>query len=56
VIGAFTNSWMLWFGLLFVLVVLFRPEGIAGLVKSSFERHSLRRQGLSALRLIFRSG
>jgi branched-chain amino acid transport system permease protein len=56
VIGAFTNSWMLWFGLLFVLVVLFRPEGIAGLVTSSFERHSLRGQGLSALRLIFRSG
>jgi branched-chain amino acid transport system permease protein len=31
VIGALTTSWMLWFGLLFMLVVLFRPEGIAGL-------------------------
>jgi branched-chain amino acid transport system permease protein len=56
VIGAFTNSWMLWFGLLFVLVVLFRPEGIAGFVKSLFEHRSLHGQGRSALRLIFRSG
>jgi branched-chain amino acid transport system permease protein len=31
VIGALTTSWMLWFGLLFMLVVLFRPEGFAGL-------------------------
>ena len=30
VIGAYTTSWMLWFGLLFVAVVLFKPEGIAG--------------------------
>ena len=30
VIGAVTDAWMLWFGLLFVAVVLFRPEGIAG--------------------------
>ena len=56
VVGAFTNSWMLWFGLLFVLVVLFRPEGIAGVVKSVMERRTLRGQGLSALRLIFRNG
>ena len=56
VIGAFTNSWMLWFGLLFVLVVLFRPEGITGLVKSLRERRTLPAQGLGALRLIFRSG
>lgn len=31
VLGAFTSAWMLWFGLLFMVVVLFRPEGIAGL-------------------------
>lgn len=30
VIGAMTTAWMLWFGLLFMLVVLFKPEGIAG--------------------------
>ena len=33
VLGAFTNSWMLWFGLLFMAVVLFKPEGIAGAVQ-----------------------
>ncbi len=31
VIGALTTAWMLWFGLLFVGLVLFKPEGIAGL-------------------------
>jgi len=31
VIGALTTSWMLWFGLCFVALVLFRPEGIAGI-------------------------
>ena len=29
-LGAVTSSWMLWFGLMFMILVLFRPEGIAG--------------------------
>ncbi len=33
-IGALTVSWMLWFGLLFVVLVLFRPEGLAGMFDS----------------------
>jgi branched-chain amino acid transport system permease protein len=33
-IGAWTTSWMLWFGLLFVILVMFRPDGIAGFVES----------------------
>lgn len=33
-IGALTVSWMLWFGLLFIVLVLFRPEGLAGLFDS----------------------
>ena len=33
-IGAYTTSWMLWFGLLFVLLVMFRPDGIAGFFES----------------------
>ena len=37
-IGACTNSWMLWFGLLFIAVVLFRPEGIAGAVQGWWKR------------------
>lgn len=31
VIGAFTTSWMLWFGLLFVALVIYKPEGLGGL-------------------------
>lgn len=30
VLGALTESWLLWYGLLFMAVVLFKPEGIAG--------------------------
>jgi branched-chain amino acid transport system permease protein len=30
-IGSVTTSWMLWFGLLFMTIVLFRPEGVAGM-------------------------
>lgn len=31
VIGAFTTGWMLWFGLLFVILVMYKPEGLGGL-------------------------
>jgi len=31
-LGAYTEAWLLWYGLLFMLVVLFKPEGIAGLL------------------------
>lgn len=30
-LGAYTEAWLLWYGLLFMLIVLFRPEGLAGL-------------------------
>lgn len=30
VLGANTEAWLLWYGLLFMAVVLFKPEGIAG--------------------------
>ena len=54
VIGALTNAWMLYFGLLFIAIVLFRPEGIAGAVSAAFQKHSpIRRQGHSAMRLLF---
>ena len=29
-LGAATETWLLWYGLMFMAVVLFRPEGIAG--------------------------
>ena len=43
VIGALTTGWMLWFGLLFVALVLFRPEGLAGLLTSLGRRPAGRR-------------
>ena len=30
VLGALTEAWLLWYGLLFILVMLFEPEGIVG--------------------------
>lgn len=32
-LGAYTETWLLWYGLLFMLVVLFKPEGLAGFWK-----------------------
>lgn len=48
VLGAVTDTWMLWFGLLFVLVILFKPEGIAGL----FQDLRLRYDGLRKPRVV----
>ena len=31
VLGATTEAWLFWYGLLFMMVVLFKPEGIVGL-------------------------
>ena len=33
-LGAYTEAWLLWYGLLFMAIVLFRPEGIAGLFQN----------------------
>lgn len=30
-LGAYTETWQLWFGLLFMLVVMYKPEGLAGI-------------------------
>lgn len=38
VIGALTFAWMIYFGLLFMAIVLFRPEGIAGMARPLFAR------------------
>jgi branched-chain amino acid transport system permease protein len=29
-LGAYTETWLLWYGLIFMVMVLFKPEGIAG--------------------------
>ena len=38
VIGAFTTGWMLWFGLLFVALVMYKPEGLGGAVPAADDR------------------
>jgi branched-chain amino acid transport system permease protein len=30
-LGAYTETWLLWYGLVFIAMVLFQPEGIAGI-------------------------
>jgi branched-chain amino acid transport system permease protein len=30
-LGAYTETWLLWFGLMFMAMVMFKPEGAAGL-------------------------
>ena len=43
VLGASTEAWLFWYGLLFMAVVLFKPEGIAGLWRSLRARLAARR-------------
>ena len=31
ILGAYTDAWLLWFGLMFMLLVMFKPEGLAGI-------------------------
>jgi len=33
VLGGLTETWLLWYGLMFVAMVMFRPEGIAGVIR-----------------------
>lgn len=32
VLGSLTETWLLWYGLMFVVMVMFKPEGIAGVL------------------------
>jgi branched-chain amino acid transport system permease protein len=44
-LGAYTESWLLWFGLMFMLVVMFKPEGVAGLWQDAAARLGAWRRG-----------
>ncbi len=46
VLGANTEAWLLWYGLLFMAVVLFKPEGIAGAWRALRARQARRAQRL----------
>ena len=43
-LGAYTESWLLWFGLMFMLVVMFKPEGLAGAWQDAVDRAGARRR------------
>jgi branched-chain amino acid transport system permease protein len=42
VLGATTDTWLLWYGLLFVAMVLIKPEGIAGMWQAAAARRRQR--------------
>ena len=43
VLGSLTETWLLWYGLMFMAVVLFRPEGLAGMLHLAGQRLNLAR-------------
>jgi branched-chain amino acid transport system permease protein len=45
-LGAYTETWLLWYGLLFMAVVLWKPEGLAGIARDLVAR--IRRRAASA--------
>jgi len=38
-LGAYTETWLLWYGLLFMAMVLFKPEGIVGIWRDAVARY-----------------
>jgi branched-chain amino acid transport system permease protein len=40
VLGGLTETWLLWYGLMFVVMVMFRPEGLAGVIHSVRVRYA----------------
>ena len=31
ILGVLTETWLLWYGLIFIVIVMFKPEGLAGI-------------------------
>lgn len=48
-LSAFTGTWQLWFGLLFVAVILFTPDGLMGLGDRLLALSRRRREGPAAM-------
>jgi branched-chain amino acid transport system permease protein len=40
VLGGLTETWLLWYGLMFVIMVMIRPEGLAGLIHIALRRRA----------------
>jgi branched-chain amino acid transport system permease protein len=45
VLGAATETWLLWYGLMFMVVVMFKPEGIAGIFQDLMRAWRSKRSG-----------
>lgn len=48
VLGAYTEAWLLWFGLMFMALVMFKPQGLAGIWQDLVRRVAARRAGAPA--------
>ena len=46
-LGAYTETWLLWYGLLFMVMVLWQPEGIAGIWQAWRRRATARKPQLA---------
>lgn len=48
-LGAYTDTWLLWYGLVFVVMVMFNPEGVAGAWQSLRARLGARKPAAPAV-------
>ena len=48
VLGAVTETWLLWYGVMFMMVVMFKPEGLAGMWQAAVARLEVRRAARAA--------
>jgi branched-chain amino acid transport system permease protein len=49
VLGGLTETWLLWYGLMFMLMVMLRPEGLAGMLHLFWKRVKNLRKGSAVL-------
>jgi branched-chain amino acid transport system permease protein len=56
-LGSYTEAWLLWYGLMFMVVVLFKPEGIAGAWQElvNRRRRGAKREPVGLLAILRRS-
>jgi len=55
-LGAYTETWLLWYGLLFMAMVLFQPEGVAGAWRAWRQRRRTRAAMHGAARHVANNG
>jgi branched-chain amino acid transport system permease protein len=48
ILGALTETWLLWYGLMFIVVVLFKPEGLSGIWQDLTRSRMSRKESVTA--------